>query len=150
MTDYDIHIMFQSGNERSFRTWSGGEEKLKNTHFLKSKVIQKTGFDQTEKFIPKGTTKTLNEIRPDIVVCMEYNPCAIMVKHWCNKIRVSYISWTDGTRLSEAHIGLLQKLSRKSYNKRHKSLYSQFYGCQRQPDISRCRPGKDPYQLFDG
>lgn len=112
-TDYDIHIMFQSGNEKSFRTWSGGEEKLKNTHFLMSKVIQKTGFDQTEKFIPIGTTKTLNEIRPDIVVCMEYNPCAIMVKHWCNRKKVPYISWTDGTRLSEAHIGRLQKLSRK-------------------------------------
>ena len=111
--EYEIHIMFQAGNDQSFRTWSGGEEKLKNTHFLKSKVIQKAGFDQTEKFIPKGTTKVLNEIRPDIVVCMEYNPCAIMVKHWCNKNRIPYISWTDGTRLSEAHIGLLQRLSRK-------------------------------------
>ena len=27
--------------------------------------------------------------------------------------KVPYISWTDGTRLSEAHIGVLQKLSRK-------------------------------------
>ena len=113
MTDYDIHIMFQSGNEGSFRTWSGGEEKLKNTHFLKSKVIKKTGFDQTEKYIPTGTTKTLKEISPDIVVCMEYNPCAIAVKHWCNKTATPYISWTDGTRLSEAHIGRLQKMSRK-------------------------------------
>jgi len=111
--EYEIHIMFQAGNDQSFRTWSGGEEKLKNTHFLKSKVIKKTGFDQTEKFIPSGTARTLNEIRPDIVVCMEYNPCAIMVKHWCNKTKVPYISWTDGTRLSEAHIGFLQKLSRK-------------------------------------
>ena len=113
MTDYDIHIMFQSGNERSFRTWSGGEEKLKNTHFLKSKFIKKTGFDQTEKFIPTGTAKTLKEISPDVVVCMEYNPCAIAVKHWCNKTATPYISWTDGTRLSEAHIDVLQKLSRK-------------------------------------
>ena len=113
VTEYDIHIMFQSGNEKSFRTWNGGEEKLKNTHFLRSKVIKKTGFDQTEKYIPSGTTKVLNEVRPDIVVCMEYNPCAIMVKHWCNKNKIPYISWTDGTRLSEAHIGFLQKLSRK-------------------------------------
>ncbi|MCR5651288.1 MAG: glycosyltransferase family 4 protein [Lachnospiraceae bacterium] len=120
--EYDIHIMFQSGNEKSYRTWSGGEEKLKNTHFLKSKVIKRTGFDQTEKYIPTGTAKVLDEVRPDTVVCMEYNPCAIMVKHWCNKNRVPYISWTDGTRLSEAHIGLLQKLSRKYIIKNTKAF----------------------------
>jgi len=111
--DYEIHIMFQSGNENSFRTWKGGEEKLDNVHFLKSRVIKKVGFDETEKFIPAGVGKELNEIRPEIVVCMEYNPCAIMVKHWCNKKKVPYISWSDGTRHSERNIGLLQRLSRK-------------------------------------
>ena len=81
-------------------------------HFLKSKTIKKVGFDETEKFIPAGVKTVMEEVKPDVVVCMEYNPCAIMVKHWCNVNKVPYVSWSDGTRHSEEGIGFLQKLSR--------------------------------------
>ena len=111
--DFEIHILFQSDNASSFRTWDGGESKLKNVHFLKSKVIRATGNDITEKFIPTGCKKELDSIRPDVVVCMEYNPTALITKHWCNVHKVPYISWSDGTRHAERNIKFFQKWFRK-------------------------------------
>lgn len=113
ITDYEIHVMFQAENDASFRKWDGGEERLKNVHFLKSGVIRKTGTDISEKFLPYGTSRAIKSIRPDVVAAMEYNMAAIAAKHWCNIHKVPYISWSDGTCFSERNIHLYQKLCRK-------------------------------------
>ncbi|MCR5527412.1 MAG: glycosyltransferase family 4 protein [Lachnospiraceae bacterium] len=111
--DFEIHILFQSGNEGSFRKWSGGEERLINVHTLRSKVIRATGKDITEKFLPSGCGAEIESIFPDVVVSMEYNAAALMAKHWCNKNHVPYISWSDGTRYAERNIRFYQKIFRK-------------------------------------
>lgn len=121
-TDWEIHILFQAGNDSSFRQWNGGEEKLTNVHFLKSKVMRSTGFDITEKFISTGTAGMIGSIAPDVVVASEYNAAAISAKHWCSRHKIPYISWTDGTRYSERNIHLYQKLCRK-YIIRNSSAY---------------------------
>ena len=112
-TGWDIHILFQAGNDISFRQWIGGEDKLRNVHFLRSKVIRRSGFDVTEKFLPSGTGKMISTIDPDVIVAMEYNPAALAAKHWCRMHHVPYISWSDGTRFSERNIRLYQRLCRK-------------------------------------
>ncbi len=112
--EYEIHILFLTSNENSNRQWSADENRLHNIHFLKSKVIKlNTKFDEIQKIFNYGVTSFLNELKPDAVVGVEYNPTTIMIKHWCNKHKTPYISWSDGTAYSERNIGLLQKLSRR-------------------------------------
>ncbi len=112
--EFDIWVLFSTGNEASGRKWKADEERLKNKVFLKSKVFKlRSAYDTSEKIISYGATQKLNEIRPDIVVASEYNYTVLAVKHWCNKHKVPYISWTDGTVFSERNIKLHQKLFRK-------------------------------------
>ncbi|MCR4745782.1 MAG: glycosyltransferase family 4 protein [Lachnospiraceae bacterium] len=112
--EYDIWVLFSTGNESSERKWKANEEKLKNKVFLKSKVFKfRSSYDTSEKIITYGAGKRLDEIRPDVVVCSEYNFTSLAVKHWCNKNSVPFISWTDGTRFSERNIKPHQKLFRK-------------------------------------
>lgn len=112
--EYDIWVLFSSDNASTSRTWKANEEKLKNKVFLKSKVIKlKSSFDTNDKVISYGTGKRLDEIKPDVVVCSEYNWTSLAVKHWCNYNKIPFISWTDGTKFSERNIKLHQKLFRK-------------------------------------
>ncbi len=113
-SEFDIWILFSTGNESSDRKWKADEDRLKNKVFLKSKVIKlRSSFDTSEKIITYGATRELNRIRPDVVICSEYNFTVLLVKHWCNVHKVPFISWTDGTRFSERNIKPHQKLFRK-------------------------------------
>ena len=112
--DYEIYIVFSSSNNKTSRTWNGGEQKLKSVVFLNSKVLRfKKKLDVHEVIISYGIGKALSEIAPDVVVCSEYNYTSVLAKHWCNRGGTPFISWSDGTRFSERHIGFAQKLSRK-------------------------------------
>lgn len=112
--EFDIWVLFSTGNESSDRKWKANEKKLKNKVFLKSKVFKlRSSYDISEKIISYGAGKRLDEIKPDVVVCSEYNFTSLAVKHWCNKNSVPFISWTDGTRFSERNIKPHQKLFRK-------------------------------------
>ena len=111
--EFDIWILFSTGNDASDRKWKADEDELENKVFLKSKVFKlRSSYDTSEKIISYGTSRKLNEIKPDVVVASEYNFTVLAVKHWCNKHKVPYISWTDGTRFSERNIRLHQKLFR--------------------------------------
>ena len=113
-SEFDIWVLFSTGNESSDRKWKADEGRLKNKVFLKSKVIKlRSSFDTSEKILTYGATRELNRIRPDVVICSEYNFTVLIVKHWCNVHKVPFISWTDGTRFSERHIKPHQKLFRK-------------------------------------
>ncbi len=116
--DYEIHILFQSENKYTSRQWEGGEEKLSNVHFLKSKIITKRGDDIQDKMLPRGVGKAISGIGPDVVVCHEYNAAALLTLLWCRRHHVPYISWTDGTRHSERNIRTYQKWCRSFVVKR--------------------------------
>ena len=113
VTDYEIHILFQSGNEATFRKWKGGEEKLQNVHILKSGIIRTKGYTVNEHMIPFNIVREMRHISPDIIVASEYNIAAIFARTFAQIHHIPYVSWSDGTRHSERHIGLLQKISRK-------------------------------------
>lgn len=142
--DLEIHILFQSGNEGSFRKWDGGEERLKNVHTLKSKVIRATGKDITEKFIPSGCGAEIELISPDIVVSMEYNMAALTAKHWCNKNHIPYISWSDGTRYAERNIKFYQKIFRKYIVKKSYA----FIASSTKTRENQIYLGADPKKIF--
>lgn len=70
------------------RKWSVEMEEIEHYHFLKSKtIIIRKRFDDRYVFIPVGVEKTLNEIAPDVVFAMEYNPTILRAVHWCRKRR---------------------------------------------------------------
>lgn len=72
--EYEFHIIF-SGAGMENRKWSVEMEEIEHYHFLKSKtIIIRKRFDDRYVFIPVGVEKTLNEIAPDVVFAMEYNP----------------------------------------------------------------------------
>ena len=101
------------------RKWSVEMEEIEHYHFLKSKtIIIRKRFDDRYVFIPVGVEKTLNEIAPDVVFAMEYNPTILRAVHWCRKKKIPFISWTDGTLNSEKNIGKVQRLSRSYIIKR--------------------------------
>ena len=72
--EYEFHVIF-SGAGMENRKWSVELAELKNAHFLKSKtIIIRKRFDDRYIFLPVGVEKTLQEIHPDLVFAMEYNP----------------------------------------------------------------------------
>ena len=103
--EYEFHVIF-SGAGMENRKWSVELAELKNAHFLKSKtIIIRKRFDDRYIFLPVGVEKTLQEIHPDLVFAMEYNPTILRAVHWCQKKKIPFISWTDGTLNSEKNIG---------------------------------------------
>lgn len=115
---YEFHVLF-SGAGMENRKWSVELEELSNYRFLKSKtIIIRKRFDDRYVFVPVGVEKTLNEIKPDIVFAMEYNPTILRAVHWCRRKKIPFISWTDGTLNSEKNIGKVQRLSRAYIIKR--------------------------------
>lgn len=110
---YEFHIVYSSVRNTS-RQWHADEDRICNSTFLKSHNIKlKKRFDEYDIYIPYGVGKVLDNLKPDVVVAMEYNPTILMAMHWCRKNKVKYISWTDGTLNSEKNLNFMQKLSRK-------------------------------------
>lgn len=110
---YEFHIVYSSVRNTS-RQWHADESRIKNSVFLKSHNIKiKKRYDEHDIYIPYGVGKVLSELKPDVVVAMEYNPTILMAVHWCRKNKVKYISWTDGTLFSERNISKVQKMCRK-------------------------------------
>ncbi|MCR5791171.1 MAG: glycosyltransferase [Lachnospiraceae bacterium] len=112
--EYTFYILFSTTNRKTLRSWHAGTEKLKNTVFLKSKIVRlKKELDVREIIISYGASRALSEIRPDVIVCSEYNSTSLIVKHYSRTHGIPFISWSDGTRFSERNISGLQKLFRK-------------------------------------
>lgn len=110
---YEFHIVYSSVRNTS-RQWHADESRIQNSTYLKSKNIKiKKRYDEHDIYIPYGVGKVLSELKPDVVVAMEYNPTILMAMHWCRKHKVKYISWTDGTLFSERNISRLQRFNRK-------------------------------------
>lgn len=116
--EYEFHIIF-SGAGMENRKWTVELEGLSHVHFLKSRtIIIRKRFDDRYVFLPVGVEKTLQEIAPELVFAMEYNPTILRAVHWCRKKKIPFISWTDGTLNSEKNIGKVQRLSRSYIIKR--------------------------------
>lgn len=110
---YEFHIVYSSARNTS-RQWHADESRINNSTYLKSYNIKiKKRYDEHDIYIPHGVGHVLDELKPDVVVAMEYNPTIIMAMHWCRRHKVKYISWTDGTLNSEKNISRIQKLCRK-------------------------------------
>lgn len=113
VTQYDFNIIYTSENE-SNRAWNVNKENLKKSYILKSKVIKLKGnIDDRYVHIPGNMSKLLNQINPDVVIAMEYNPAAIQSLVWCKVKKKKFIHLTDGTLVNEQNLNIVQKLSRK-------------------------------------
>lgn len=113
ITQYDFNIIYTSENE-SNRTWKVDVEKLAKSYILKSKVIKLKGkIDDRYIHIPGNMSKLLNQINPDVVIAMEYNPAALQCLFWCKTKKKKFIHLTDGTLVNERNLNVMQKLSRK-------------------------------------
>ncbi len=116
--EYEIHIIF-SGAGMENRKWSVELEKISRYVVLKSRtIIIRKRYDDRYIFLPTGVEKALSAIGPELVIAMEYNPTILRAVHWCQKKKVPFISWTDGTLWSERGIGKVQRMSRSYIIKR--------------------------------
>lgn len=141
---YEFHIVYSSTQNTS-RQWHADEERIQNSTFLKSYNIKfKKRYDEHDIYIPHGVGKVLSELKPDVVVAMEYNPTILMATRWCRRHKVKYISWTDGTAFSERGIGKLQKMSRKYIFKRADA----FIGSSTAARENQIAHGADPDKCF--
>lgn len=116
--DYEFHVIF-SGAGMENRKWHVELKELKNAEFLQSKtIIIRKRYDDRYVFVPLGVERALKEIAPDVVIAMEYNPTILRAVHYCQKKKIPFISWTDGTAYAERNIGKVQKMSRNYIIKR--------------------------------
>ncbi len=113
--EYEFYIVFQAGNDSSFREWDAQVSKLKNVFFLNGNAIQSgdSKADRKEIILTKGVDAVLNEIKPDLCVIQEYNQTALMMRRYCTSRRIPYVSWTDGTEHSERNLRFYHRLARK-------------------------------------
>ncbi len=113
LTQYHFDIVY-SARGMTNREWGVAEEKLGNAHFLQSKTLERQQtLDRHVTHISTETGKLLDELQPDVVIAMEYNPVALQCAWWCKTHRKPLIHLTDGTLYSERNINIVQKLSRK-------------------------------------
>ncbi|MDD6072604.1 MAG: glycosyltransferase family 4 protein [Clostridiales bacterium] len=120
---YEFHILYSSVSDRIGRQWHTDQDKIIQSHFLKSRVFTiHNRYDDKQIIFPYGVAKILAQLQPDVVVGSEYNPTILQAVHWCKKNKIPYISWSDGTRYSERNINTLQKLFRKYVVKRAKAF----------------------------
>ena len=87
---------------------------MRNSVFLESKTIKiKKRYDNYYLHIPTGVSKTLDKIKPDVVVGSEYNPTIIQALYYCRRKNIPFVSWTDGTLFSERNRNFVQKFLRR-------------------------------------
>jgi len=112
-TDYRFTIIYSSENEDN-RCWDIDETKMQNSIFLESRTIKfRKRFDTSYLHIPKGVSKVLKELKPDVVVGSEYNPTILQALSYCRHSNIPFISWTDGTLFSERNRNFIQKFLRR-------------------------------------
>lgn len=110
---YEFYIIYTSCNEDN-RSWYVDEKKLINTIYLDSKVIKiKQKLDVKYIHIPRNIKRKLDELKPKIIVAMEYNLAALKALLWSKKHKVKFVHWTDGTLNSEKDINIIQMWLRK-------------------------------------
>lgn len=72
------------------------------------------GFDeQRVRYKGIGVRKTLNKLRPDVVVTCEFGMRSLYTLLYCKQRGVPYLIWSEGTRFTEKMVGALKKLFRK-------------------------------------
>lgn len=111
--ELDFSVIYTSTGDAN-RHWSVEQDKVRNSYFLKSKVINiKNDIDIRSVHIPSKIAPVLNKIKPEVVIAMEYNPAALKSLVWCKLHKVPFIHLTDGTLYSERNIGKVQKCARR-------------------------------------
>nr|WP_300912643.1 glycosyltransferase family 4 protein [uncultured Acetatifactor sp.] len=114
---HELHVIYTSEREGN-RLWNIAEDKLLNSYILHSKVIELKGMiDKRFVHLPVNVGKKLHEVKPDVVIAMEYNPAALQALWWCRRNGKKFIHLTDGTLFSERNIGKIQKVTRKIITK---------------------------------
>ncbi len=113
VTEFDFSVLYSATGEDN-RVWNVNNEKIRNSYFLRTKVLTiRRKYDTQYKYIPIKLRETLHEINPDIIIGMEYNPVSLSALFWTRKNKKKFINLTDGTLNSEKSINLIQKLNRK-------------------------------------
>lgn len=114
--DYDtieLSVVY-SAMSRKNRTWTIDEKKMKNSFSLDSFIIsRKAGVYIRYIHIPRGAWKTLNKIKPDVLLVYEYSITSVISFLWAKCHHKKYIHITEGTLLSEKGIGRGQRIFRK-------------------------------------
>lgn len=115
--EFRWQVLYTSHREGD-RAWNVEETGLKDTVFLKSRVLTVKGGQvggTASRFIhiPYGLGKELSRIRPDVIIAGEYNLSAVQALFWAKAHRVPFVNMTDGTLRSESYIGFVQKLTRR-------------------------------------
>lgn len=113
-SNYLFHIIYASKNHQIGRQWNVNEKELGNHTFLNCRVLTfHRKYDDKRIVFSVGAAKKLAQLKPDLVVCMEYNATILQTVFWCRRKKVPYLSWTDGTDNSERSIKKMQKLFRR-------------------------------------
>lgn len=137
---YEFSIIYYV-NDSMNRQWKTDESRILNSHFLSSKTLRfKKRFDDYFITFPVGVGKKLSELKPDVVIAMEYSPTIILAMNWCRFHKVPYVSWSDGTIFSERNIGKGQKISRKYIVKRA----TEFIGSSNATIANQIKMGANP------
>ena len=124
-SEYKFHVIYISKNREIGRNWEVTEAELGAHTFLECKVLTiKKRYDDKRIVFSTGITKQLKQLKPDIVICMEYNITIMQAVHWCTKNKIPFISWSDGTANSERNISKMQLAFRKYVVKRAAAFIS--------------------------
>jgi glycosyltransferase involved in cell wall biosynthesis len=96
--EIDLHVIFLSENDPSLRQWRVYKDEIKFQYDVLPSWRQRLG--RYNILINRGVLSTLNQIRPDAVLCGGYNYLASWESvYWAKVHRVPLLLWSESTAL---------------------------------------------------
>ena len=108
---YEFHFVF-SMQVPGDREWSCTLPE--NAVFLKNRAFYLKGkYDTRRIILTYGLRGILKKIKPDLIVASEYNFSSQIALSYAKSHKIPFVSWSDGTALSERGISKLQRRLRR-------------------------------------
>jgi 1,2-diacylglycerol 3-alpha-glucosyltransferase len=97
-SEVDLHVVFLSETDPTLRQWTVYKNEIKFPYRVLPSWRRRLG--KYNVLLNRAVHSTLNEIRPDVIICGGYNYLAAWsAAYWARGRRVPFLLWTESTAM---------------------------------------------------